>query len=261
MGVSMDAIDRERRLQARFRSGAKRELTEWVEGQDVSDARRFRDALAEFLFYLARRWGDMAAAEAADWFEDLRADAVESGAVSASRFSALLADAVTEEQAARAAAYAVAPLFGAEPDVAAMTARAAQPVGRWVKSAGARTVIANAAADRSGPRIVRVPRGDDTCAFCIMLASRGFLDPGYLDELSAEKVVDPDRPRFTGLDDPSDFHDDCDCEAVAVWGDDPPDGWDGAGYAAMYESAADKAGSRSDTTAILAKMRELHDLR
>lgn len=271
MAASASQIDRQRRLQARFRAGAKRELAEWVAGQDTGDARRFRDALAQFLYYLANRWGDMAAAAAADWFEDLRADAVESGVVAgagATGFAALLATAVTEEQASRAAVYAVDPLFGSEPDVLfgsepdveAMTARASQPLGRWVKDAGARTVIANAAADRrGGAKIVRVPRGDDTCAFCLMLASRGFLDEGYLSKLSAEKVVNPDRARFV----PGDlvaFHDDCDCEAVVFWGDEPPEAWDGERYAHLYETAAEQVGNRGDTAGILAAMRQLHGL-
>lgn len=263
--VPLSEIDGQRRLQARFRAGAKRDLIAWVGDQDVSNLDKFRGALAEFLVYLAGRWGDAAAAAAADWFEDRRlAEAGAGGPV----FAAVLAGAVTEEAAAKAAAYASAPLAAADQvgeDVAraAVMRRAAQPLGRWVKDAGARTVFANAAADPARPRVVRVPRGDDTCAFCLMLASRGMVgdDPGYVSTYSAQFVIDPDRKRFSSDPrDPAKFHDDCDCEPVAFWGDEFPQGYDGERYAMLYETAVDDAGSRGDTSAILASMRKLHDL-
>ena len=47
----------------------------------------------------------------------------------------------------------------------------AQTVGRLVKQAGADTILKNAA--RDGAQFAWIPRGD-TCAFCIMLASRGW---------------------------------------------------------------------------------------
>lgn len=70
-----------------------------------------------------------------------------------------------------------------------------------VKKAAAECIKANAARDKRKPRYARVPDGAETCAFCIMLASRG---PVYL---SADRAGEGNH-----------FHSDCDCRIVPVWG-------------------------------------------
>jgi hypothetical protein len=69
------------------------------------------------------------------------------------------------------------------------------------KKAAAYNTIDNVRRDPDKPRFARVPQGEKTCDFCIMLASRG---PVYLTEESAGA--------FTK------FHANCDCKVVPFWG-------------------------------------------
>jgi len=75
------------------------------------------------------------------------------------------------------------------------------------KRAAAYNTIDNVRNDPDKPRFARVPQGEKTCDFCLMLASRG---PVYLTEESAGA--------FTK------FHTNCDCKVVPFWGT------TGAGY-------------------------------
>ena len=178
-------------------------------------------------------------------------------------YRAVLAEPTSRGTVESAARYAVAPLFGAEPDDLAALSRASVAVGRWVKNVATETMYLNASRDPDRPRVVRVPRGDDTCAFCIMLASRGGLDDGYSSSHTARHVSVDQRKRGRHNSDGllREFHDDCDCEPVTIFPGDPnPPGWDIDVYASMYESGAGAAGTRSDTSAILAAMREMHGL-
>lgn len=69
------------------------------------------------------------------------------------------------------------------------------------KRAAAYNTIDNVRNDPDKPRFARVPQGEKTCDFCLMLASRG---PVYLTEESAGA--------FTK------FHANCDCKVVPFWG-------------------------------------------
>lgn len=68
------------------------------------------------------------------------------------------------------------------------------------KRAAASCVTKNAMRDPARPRYARVPAGDETCDFCIMLASRG---PVYRSEASAGAVKH--------------FHANCRCQVVPFW--------------------------------------------
>lgn len=69
-----------------------------------------------------------------------------------------------------------------------------------ITSASGKCVVRNAREDPGSPRYARVPQGEKTCDFCIMLASRG---PIYHTAESAGA--------FTK------FHYHCDCRVVPVW--------------------------------------------
>lgn len=70
-----------------------------------------------------------------------------------------------------------------------------------VKKAAADCIGLNTVRDGRKPRYARVPDGAETCAFCIMLASRG---PVYR---SADTAGEGNH-----------FHDNCDCRIVPIWG-------------------------------------------
>ena len=83
----------------------------------------------------------------------------------------------------------------------------------------ARNTIDNVRIDPLKPRFARVPQGEKTCDFCIMLASRG---PVYLTEESAGA--------FTS------FHNHCDCKVVPFFDEKTTvAGYDPAAYYEQYQ--------------------------
>lgn len=74
------------------------------------------------------------------------------------------------------------------------------------KVAAAETCLNNARRDPKPPRFARVPAGDETCDFCLMLASNGFV---YHNEVTA-----------------SHSHENCDCRIVPSWGADSVEDYD-----------------------------------
>ena len=73
-------------------------------------------------------------------------------------------------------------------------------LGYEVTAASGRCMAYNAGRDPSSPRFARVPQGETTCDFCIMLASRG---PVYHTAESAGALTK--------------FHSHCDCRIVPFW--------------------------------------------
>lgn len=91
--------------------------------------------------------------------------------------------------------------------------------------AAQRRQMADIAGDPTKPRWARVPRGRVTCAFCTMLAGRGFV---YTSEDAAGG----------GLG--NTYHNHCDCEPVPTWGEAKLSGYDPDKLNAIYLQA--KAG-------------------
>lgn len=60
-------------------------------------------------------------------------------------------------------------------DIEGMATQMLMRLDYEVKRAAGQTVLDNVAMDRRKPRYARVPSGGETCDFCIMLASRGFV--------------------------------------------------------------------------------------
>ncbi len=81
-----------------------------------------------------------------------------------------------------------------------------QRVDYELKVAAAQTCLNAAKSDPRTPRFARVPDGEETCDFCLMLASRGFV---YRNEVTASHA-----------------HANCDCRIVPSWGDDSVEGYD-----------------------------------
>ncbi|MCF2705822.1 EndoU domain-containing protein [Arcanobacterium haemolyticum] len=95
--------------------------------------------------------------------------------------------------------------------------------------------------DPTRPRWARVPTGATTCAFCLMLASRGF---AYTSEESAGREMQ--------------YHSDCDCKIIPSWGKQVLKGYDPDRFAEMYEAAKQAAGAGAGYRSVLAKLRRLH---
>lgn len=95
--------------------------------------------------------------------------------------------------------------------------------------------------DPTKPSWARVPQGK-SCAFCTMLASRGFT---YTSEESAGG-------------DGNKYHDDCHCRIIPSWGKQTLTGYDPDKYYAMYKSAQEASGDDTTMQAVLREMRRLH---
>ena len=107
--------------------------------------------------------------------------------------------------------------------------------------AAQRQQMADIAADPTKPRWARVPRGRVTCAFCTMLAGRGFV---YTSEEAAGG----------GLG--NTYHNHCDCEPVPTWGEAKLAGYDQTRYEGMYRSACKALGDGASSQSICGWIRD-----
>ena len=93
------------------------------------------------------------------------------------------------------------------------------------RKAANRTTIANAKRDaKKGVYYARIPSGTETCGFCLMLASRGFV------------YGSKEKAGFTGMKYNS-FHNGCDCTIVAGARNSTVEGYDPDWYYAAYLDA------------------------
>lgn len=163
--------------------------------------------------------GEFAAVAGADFYDDLR----ESHPGALPPFAAVVPEAAPVEQIVASTRWA---LVQADP-----LGNLMKVADRLTKQPGRIAVEQSIAADPARPRYARIPKGPVTCRFCAMLASRGAV---YLSEETA---------------DGHDYHDFCDCEAVAIFGDDLPEGFDPDHYFEIYRAEGgagiDLSGDRS----------------
>lgn len=192
---------------------ATAELNRFYRSLTVTDPVLVRDALAMFVPELVVKYGDYAATVAADWYERVRRDAV-GGA-----YNARTVGPVAAAQVDGSVRWAAGKLFDGDPD--GMLALLAGSVQRYVFQSSRGTIARNVQLDPSKPRFGRIPTGAKTCAWCTLLASRGFV---YHSRETA------------GINDH--FHDDCDCQIVSQWDDAAAiDGYDPDELFGMYMTA------------------------
>lgn len=193
----------------RFRSGlsalvelAKADFDDLWSGIDRTDPVAVRAFLERVMPDLVDTYGASAALIAADYYDE-----VTSGF--GANVAAVLDDSIGAGQVAGSTRWALGPLFAEEPDAEAAAALMRQVIDRLVKQS-ARNTIHNAS-KRDGVGYARVPSGSETCAFCLMLASRG---PVY----GTAKDAGGEGNRF---------HGDCDCVPTPMRDHrDYPDGYD-----------------------------------
>lgn len=155
---------------------ARRDLMSLAAQFDLANPAQVRDALLELVPMLVNEYGDLAAVAAAEWYEDVRP---------AGGFTTQLAD-VADEAAVRGSVQALAGgLWDDVPSDAIEQISASME--RHIKYSSRATIARNVAADPMRPRYGRIPKGAKTCAWCEMLASRGFV---YVTEETAGIVED-----------------------------------------------------------------------
>lgn len=216
---------------------ARADLEDFFATLDLSRPEVVRDALIEFVPILVREYGDLSSVVAAEWYEEVRAREV------GGRYAARLGSLAADEAVIGGVRYAAGNLWTATPEQTLAVLSGA--IQRHVQYGGRSAVARNVAADPKRPRFARVPSGVKTCAFCTMLASRGFV---YHSESTAGEH--------------DDWHDDCDCQVVMSWDRDEPhiEGYDPDRMYGEYMAATEEVGGAHDTAAILAAMRQMHGL-
>lgn len=229
--TSRDDLNRLTAAQRELVRMAQNELRGFFGSVDLTRPELVRDALVEIVPLLTREYGELVATVAAEWFEQ-----VHPGAFLAQTAAETFPSAGVVENVR----YHAGALFTDDPYAAVNGISGA--LQRFILYSGRTTVARNVQLDPSKPRFGRVPTGAKTCAWCSMLASRGFV---YLTRETAGVVA-------------SDYHDDCDCQIVPEWdsGSSHIDGYDPDRLYDQYLQARDAAGS-GDPKDIAAAMRRL----
>lgn len=209
---------------------AQNELAGFFSAADLSRPERVRDALVEIVPLLVQEYGELAAIAAAEWYES-----VHPGEYLAQTARGTFPEAGVVESVR----YHAGALFTDDPS--AVLTGLSGALQRFVFYSGRNTVARNVQRDPSRPRFARVPSGTHTCAWCSLMASRGFV---YWSRETA------------GLNDH--WHNDCDCQIVAEWDRDKAhiEGYDPDRLYEMYQAAREAAPAASDK-AIAAEMRRL----
>ncbi len=134
--------------------------------QPHDDAETVRDVLMAALPRLVQVYGAAAATLAADWYDDLRADAAVRG-----RFTAVTAELPDTDRTDTLARWGAGPLFSSTPDKALVLARVAGGLQRIVADADRQTITTSSIEDRRALGWRRITSG--ACSYCERLASGG----------------------------------------------------------------------------------------
>lgn len=195
-------------------------------------------AVSELMADIVSAWGEVAGTLAADLYDQLREQAGVPGS-----FTAYVPDPLNTAQVDGIVRWAsVPPSESDEVDVDAMLAKLEGPAQRLLRQAQREALEESARRDPARPRVARIPTGAETCAFCLVMASRGYV---YRSERSAGGGSPENR-----------FHDFCDCEQDVTWSSTPdlPEGYDPGELFGKYEAARAAAGS-ADLRRILRELR------
>ena len=164
------------KAQAQAVNLARRELGRlWMELEGLLPARQ-RDILLDLLPALCRKYGDIGSVAAAQWYDELRRRWFDGG------FETQPVNGFDDEAARGIIRANAGPLFdkpdGTPADPGRFLRWANKFLDRNVKEPGRLTIQTNAQRDPRRPGYARVPSGERTCPFCLMLAGRGYIYAG-----------------------------------------------------------------------------------
>ena len=109
-------------------------------------------------------------------------------------------------------------------DVQTFNDQVLQRIDYEMKRSAGESMFANGRRDPRKPKFARVPTGDETCDFCLMLASRGFV---YTSEATAGAIK---------LDH---YHSGDDCRVICQWEDGGVEDYDTKAIYGRWQSAVD----------------------
>ncbi|RTE48818.1 EndoU domain-containing protein [Actinobaculum sp. 352] len=217
---------------------ARRDLARFWSRLDLSQPELVRNALVTYVPTLVNMYGDIAGTAALEWYEDLREQVA-----GLPRYAPTIGENIPREAIEHTVKWAAGHLWGDNPDDTLRVLNGS--MDRWMKYSQRDTIRRCIAGDPSKPRWARVPQGAKTCAWCTMLASRGWV------YTSPQKAGDASHR----------FHDHCDCEIVPEWDRKAThmSGYDPDRYYALYTEAQEAVGGvNPSVNEIVKKMRELH---
>ena len=168
-----------------------------------------REQLEQFFPALVDVYGDVAGVVAGDWYESVMMQ------------PSYLAELKPHAQVNARMRWALT--AGFDGDVGQALETLSLVTDELVKQFGRDTVTRSSG--RNGVRYARVPSGADTCDFCIMLGSRGYV---YESAAVAGEIAK--------------FHGNCDCQIVP-WDGKEPEGYDPD---ALYEQYSARRASKSE---------------
>lgn len=200
---------------------AAEDFARFREKLDMSDINLARSEMMDYAKGLIEKYGGAASLNAAEFFEKQTGVA-----------NALTEEALDEDSIEESIRYAIAKDRAAE--IGNPYDAVNKNIARQTKNYAHKTMVANA--QKYHARFARVPMGAKTCAFCMMLASRGFV---YYSKKAAGELMQ--------------YHNDCDCQIVA--GVDDVEGYDPDGLYEDYQASRQEADGTTQS-AILAQMRK-----
>ena len=217
---------------------------------DLSDGLTVKAVLLEAFPDLVSSYGPLAGLQAADFYDEARAEAAVRGF-----YSAQVAPNPAVEQLTSNVRYGIGPLFGEAPDAALAVRLLSAAMQRDVLQVPRDTMALSAERDPVRTLWARVPTKPNPCAFCVVQAGRG----AVFGERAASK----------------DYHFKCGCEPHPVWGDKDLQrlrramGYDPDALEAKYRDARAVAGRTTlkgksddpDDQSILQVMRDMYGLR
>ena len=235
--TSLADANRFSKTQAILKNKALKELKKRLRGlPELVDETELLEFLNRLLPELLDQYGLVAAEAAAQWYEQIHPDANYRAIVERADLSALRGRLDVDT-----AFYAAKNQQGQDGLAQALFDKIAPDFEREMTRRARRTVRRNVRFDPSKPRWARIPYGKKTCAFCVMLASRGFAY--HTQETAGYKEK---------------FHSNCDCRIVPHWGKGSIKGYDPSPYLDLYERGrlvAERAGEPATPENVLKGMR------
>lgn len=201
--------------------GMRSRLTEALARVDFSDLETAQAQVIEIMEVYCAGAADASATLAARFYEDARAYSLGTADYAA------LVDSGRKSEATEKAVSSFFTKKGA--DQAGIVEKLLQRLDFEIKRAAGDCVFQNGRRDPRKPRYARVPSGSETCKFCLMLGSRGFV---YTTALAAGDL--------------NHYHANCDCRVVPSWKGSTVQGYDpdalyGKWQDAMHADAKAKA--------------------
>lgn len=235
--TSLADANRFSKTQAILKNKALKELKKRLRGlPELVDETELLEFLNRLLPELLDQYGLVAAEAAAQWYEQIHPDANYRAIVDRADISVLRGRLDVDT-----AFYAAKNQQGQDGLAQALFDKISPDFEREMTRRARRTVRRNIRFDPSKPRWARIPYGRKTCAFCVMLASRGFAY--HTQETAGYKEK---------------FHSDCDCRIIPHWGKGSIKGYDPSHYMDLYERGrlvAERAGEPATPENVLKGMR------